>query len=105
MAQCRSCDRDREMMRKFGISQRRYDELLNQQGGVCALCLEPPGRRALAVDHDHSCCPDKHRTCGECIRGLLCARCNTGLGQLRDRVDVLERGIAYLTLYKPAQVG
>ena len=62
-----------------------YEETLSSQGGHCALCEAKPSGRRFQVDHDHNCCPtDKtHRkTCGECVRGLLCEHCNTELGFL-----------------------
>ena len=71
-----------------------YESLLARQGRCCAICKEPfigyP-----CVDHDHSCC-NGHTSCGKCVRGLLCIRCNTGIGNLRDRMDLLESSIKYL---------
>lgn len=62
----------------YKISLEEYDFMLEQQDGHCALCLTTPeenGKR-LAVDHDHECCPGT-KSCGSCIRGLLCDICNT----------------------------
>lgn len=66
---------------RYNLTAARYDRMLREQNGVCALCFNPPptGRR-LAVDHDHACCPDRNYSCGKCVRGLLCLRCNTHLG-------------------------
>ena len=77
--------RSDSLKRRFGITPEKYDEMLEAQGGVCAICFrEPdPGRR-LAVDHDHACCPDRYRTCGRCIRALLCTSCNNRLGIVED---------------------
>src|ERR1035437_5195185 len=66
----------------YGITIKEYLDLLASQGGVCAICgAEDPGTKkgGWCVDHDHSCCPGK-KTCGNCIRGLLCRDCNSGLG-------------------------
>lgn len=76
--------REYHLRHRYGIGQREVDELLAEQGGVCAICgADNPEH----VDHDH-------RT-GH-IRGLLCFNCNGGLGQFRDNVDYLTSAITYL---------
>lgn len=69
-----------ERCKAYGITPERYFELLSSQGGVCAICHTPPDRRMLAVDHDHACCPMPMRSCGRCVRGLLCSACNIAVG-------------------------
>jgi Recombination endonuclease VII len=81
--------RDRELRRKFGITIEEYDRMLQAQGGLCAICRQKdPGGRDLAVDHVH----DETKR----IRGLLCVRCNIGIGQLQDSPAILQRAIDYL---------
>jgi hypothetical protein len=72
------------MRRMYGLTLDQYDARVASQAGLCAICLRPPrdGRR-LAVDHDHSHCPGK-RSCGRCVRGLLCSSCNSGLASFED---------------------
>jgi hypothetical protein len=72
---------------RYGITPEEYDELLVSQNGVCAICGEEcsTGRR-LSVDHDHET--------GR-VRGLLCSKCNYGIGHLKT-VENLERAIDYL---------
>ncbi len=76
---------------KFGLEIDRYEEMLETQAGLCAICCETciSGKR-LSVDHNHS---------SGAVRGLLCARCNFGLGYFRDRPDLLESAIEYLKLH------
>jgi hypothetical protein len=86
----------RDLALKFNITIDQYEKMLRDQGGVCAICRQPcKMNRRLSVDHDHSCCPGK-RSCGRCVRGLLCANCNTGLGHLGDDLDRLVAAAEYL---------
>lgn len=78
---------------KYGLSSAEIAALIETQGGACALCRLPLGD-AFHVDHDHACCPGS-KTCGECIRGVLCRRCNIGLGQFNDDPDLLAAAAAY----------
>jgi|SRR5208282_3255233 len=73
---------------KYNISIDQYDQLTEAQNGLCACCgglPEDGGARVgslgafFVVDHDHACCPGA-KTCGKCVRGLLCARCNKAMG-------------------------
>jgi hypothetical protein len=78
------------LWREYQLTPFDWYLLLDQQDGRCAICRCLPGKeRRLAVDHDHRCCPGK-RSCGKCVRGLLCPRCNQGVGFFeahRDRLD------------------
>ena len=83
------------MKYKYGITYEDYLRMLEEQGGVCAICGtdKPGGRGKFHIDHDHSCCPTE-KTCGKCVRGLLCARCNTKLGVIESLW--IMKGLAYL---------
>lgn len=65
--------KEASLRQRYGITLADYDAMLKAQGGGCAICAKPPGKRRLAVDHDHKT--------GR-IRGLLCSGCNTTLGWL-----------------------
>jgi hypothetical protein len=59
---------------RYGISFFEYYTLWSFQGGECAICPRTApvvGKGALYVDHDHKT--------GQ-VRGLLCPRCNDGVG-------------------------
>lgn len=72
------------------------DAMLAAQGGVCALCgTDEPRGKGWSIDHDHACCPGP-RTCGDCIRGILCHACNTSLGGFKDDPMLLQRAIEYV---------
>jgi hypothetical protein len=83
----RARERARQRERNHGIAAEEYETMLAAQGGVCAICKKPPGRRMLNVDHDH--------TTGA-IRALLCHGCNTGLGAFKDTPATLRAAAAYL---------
>ena len=85
--------------KRFGLEPGGYMRMLEEQGHKCAICAAPfdPERR-LGVDHDHGCC-DGRDSCGECVRGLLCGRCNLGLEQFRDDPSRLRSAADYLDRY------
>ncbi|MBB4940745.1 hypothetical protein FHR32_005122 [Streptosporangium album] len=81
----------------YNITFEEYERLLAAQGGVCAICggsRNGPGRR-FHIDHDHTCCPGVG-SCGRCIRGLLCGRCNTMVGLAKDDPERLLAAVRYL---------
>lgn len=80
------------LKKKFGITKNEYDLLLIKQKYRCAICGKlnkeaSTNNKSLAVDHDH--------TTGQ-IRGLLCTRCNPGLGFFNDDTNLLRKAITYL---------
>lgn len=72
---------------KWGITFMEYEVMLGAQGGACAICRKVPDGKYLAIDHDH-------RT-GK-IRGLLCSKCNTALGSLKEDPESIMRMLAYV---------
>lgn len=106
---CAGCHRDRRttvqlarrlayVARQYGLTTAQYQALVeacrkNDKGQ--ALCMMCNRVRARAVDHDHSCCAGK-TSCGKCVRGLLCTRCNVFLGHSRDSTAVAYSMISYL---------
>lgn len=84
--------RERNLKSIYGIDLKQYEEMLSDQNGVCKICKKPPsGKRTSAhllhVDHDHQT---------KEVRGLLCGRCNVGLGQFQDSPELLRKAAAYL---------
>lgn len=91
----REIDRNYHRLQRFGITKEEFDQMLLEQNGVCAICKKPETRiyfktkriADLAVDHNHAT---------DDIRGLLCSRCNCGLGMFLDNPDLLLAAIDYL---------
>jgi hypothetical protein len=94
---CRECSSWQVMWTRHRLRREQYEELLAGQEGGCAICgiTQCESGNRFSIDHDHSCCPGE-RSCGECIRGLLCSACNRMISNARDSVETLKAGIAYL---------
>lgn len=99
---CRACksavrNKDKEksgkLFNKFGITLEQYKDILKLQNNKCAICeisIETHlnlRQTYFPVDHCH--------TTGK-IRGLLCDKCNRGIGLLQDNPDILQKAIDYL---------
>jgi hypothetical protein len=68
---------------------------LSKYDGKCWICKDS---KVFAIDHDHSCCSGAW-SCGKCVRGVLCSNCNTAIGLLKDRQDLLEEAKKYLNMH------
>lgn len=83
------------LKRYFGLTVDDYERMWNEQNGKCKICDKPETAssidsrrtRRLAVDHCHA---------SKKIRSLLCAQCNSGLGNFRDDPELLEKAAAYI---------
>ncbi len=86
--------------RTYNITYDEYEEMLFIQGGGCAICSKTPEENgtALAVDHDHSCCPGKG-SCGFCVRKLLCSDCNRAVGLFGDSPEIMRKAAEYMEHY------
>lgn len=86
---------------RYGVTAAMYEAMLVVQEGVCKICSGPQshGGSRLDVDHDHNCCPIG-KSCGRCVRGLLCRNCNTGLGLFQDNTELLRAAIGYLESFE-----
>ncbi len=82
-------------LKKYGIGPETYNEMLLKQNNVCAICYLPETKIhnktglvcKLSVDHCHNT--------GK-VRGLLCTKCNTGIGQLSDSPELCINAYNYL---------
>lgn len=85
-------------LERAGLSIDWYD----RQPKICGICKSPePGSKGWHIDHDHSCCPAGIRAgCANCIRGLLCNRCNLGLGHFEDDVARLKAAVRWLEKHR-----
>lgn len=71
--------------RKYGLTQKQFDELLRKQHGRCAICDETMTK--VHIDHSHKT---------DVVRQLLCYNCNLGLGFFRDDAGIMRSAIAYI---------
>lgn len=88
------CGRHSYLAGRFNLDEEAVRSLFLD--ARCAICgTSDPGPKSFHVDHDHSCCPQSG-SCGACVRGLLCGKCNAGLGFFRDSTKFLESAVRYL---------
>jgi hypothetical protein len=89
----RRLNRRRYGLKAYGLTVDEYQSMLVKQEGNCAICgdslsdsLDSLGR-GNHVDHCHET---------GIVRGILCSRCNLGLGHFRNDPHILESAIRYL---------
>lgn len=105
-AVCSSCrrspERDRReyeqqrRLRRYGLTQDDYDEMLRSQGGRCAICrTDAPGPKGFTIDHCHG---------SGGVRAILCGACNTAFGLLRESVETARAMLAYAEQHKDMKI-
>lgn len=85
-SRCNPCRKLALIARRVGLEVRQAKELIDAAGGQCAICKRR--RVRLCIDHCHET--------GK-IRGVLCHRCNSGIGSFRDDPGLLSAAASYLT--------
>lgn len=93
---CKNCAREDHFQREYGIDLKKYNQMIEEQNNLCAICLKNEttltnrGKISpLCVDHCHST--------GR-IRGLLCRTCNSAIGLFEDDPELLLKAYNYLKL-------
>lgn len=81
--------REQHIRRAYGLTLAAYNVLLIKQKARCAICKidKPGGKVSWHVDHCHVT---------KQVRGLLCRRCNIGLGVVADNIQLLKAMVRYL---------
>lgn len=81
---------------QYGLTLEDRAQILSSQSGKCAICgMLETAENFLHVDHDHACCASS-TSCGACIRGLLCSKCNRTLGLINDDLRIAESLAEYV---------
>ena len=79
------------LFRLYGVTEEQYGKMLMYQNGKCAICKSESSNQTnmkrLVLDHCHNTGKP---------RGLLCNKCNTGLGMFGDRIETVVRAAKYL---------
>src|SRR4030065_1694969 len=83
--------KNRKCLVNYGIDKPTYVAMYDAQRGVCAICGKPESKKRngrvvmLAVDHDHVT---------GIVRGLLCHKCNSGLGAFMESPTLVATALA-----------
>lgn len=96
--QARRVHRRSQLKCRFGLTEEQFYGLFARQGNACPLCgvhISPDRPKSYALDHDH-------RT--GIFRGLVCQRCNSGIGMFGESVEIVRRVAKYLSTAKSQQL-
>ena len=83
---CKKCHQGRMAKRRYGIEPQEYLNIMDAAQN-CEICNISKENVRLVFDHDHK--TNK-------FRGILCDACNTGIGFLKDNIEILLSAIKYL---------
>lgn len=91
------------LKQNYNLTLENYQDLWDTQQGRCAIvgCEVDFStyHKRPEIDHDHSCCPG-YKSCGKCVRALLCGPHNKALGDVKDSTEQLLGLIKYLEKFE-----
>lgn len=110
---CKACDYERIKLRRrtiivgttmnngyfdkiatsWKITFNEYWVIRDKQDNKCACCKRELSDNTRQVHIDHKAGTPMRK---ENIRGILCSKCNMGLGHFNDNIEELQRAIDYL---------
>lgn len=79
-------------IKRHGLTIDQYNNLYNKYSGKCWICKV---EKCEVIDHNHNCCKSAY-SCGTCVRGLLCQKCNQAIGLLGENKDTIFSILEYL---------
>ncbi|SRR6266550_3198804 len=93
--------RERHLLKSYGLSLDEYNQISQNQKGVCAVCGASPKTRSLHVDHEHvkgyKNMPAEQKKLF--IRGLLCFTCNWIFLARGISIEKARSMVSYLEAY------
>lgn len=92
---CKKLVRNRILKNRYGLTTEDLEKMLRDQDNKCAICGRELFLHGASVDKNKIACVDHNHETGE-VRGLLCDKCNRGLGYFKDNTDYLLSAVSYL---------
>lgn len=93
MAKEKERTRNWHRLKSAGFTSELFEQRLKEQNQKCAICgTKDPGSTNWHADHCHNTMTP---------RGVLCKKCNTGIGMLKDDPVIVEKALNYLKYYSP----
>lgn len=86
---------DRKLKRRkmLGIEHSKFMEVLCEQSFKCGICQKPVAEGA--TERSQRACADHCHNTGK-FRGVLCSRCNSGIGFFYDDPDLIIRALRWV---------
>lgn len=94
----RDADYRKHLGRRFGLTPEQHEHMFEIQQGHCAICQQPSAIEGKRLHVDHC-----HKT--NQVRQLLCHHCNSGLGQFKDSIELLQAAVEYLKFHRGIAIG
>lgn len=95
LEKCKKLDRDEKLKKRYGLTPEDLEKMLQDQDNKCVICGQEIFLHGSSVNKNKIAHVDHNHETGE-VRGLLCDKCNRGLGYFRDNEGYLISAISYL---------